>query len=145
MVVNIVEMMKKFKISFIISKKLRGGSKMQEKYLKNVPFEEVLKLKDLIDYSEGRVSSKTLVQRSDLSITLFAFDKGEGLSTHSAPGDAMVYIIEGSVEIKIGEDTKVVLSEGNTTVMPANIPHALEAIEKFKMMLIVVKPEKKNK
>jgi quercetin dioxygenase-like cupin family protein len=137
--------MKKFKISFIISKKLRGGSKMQEKYLKNVPFEEVLKLKDLIDYSEGRVSSKTLVQRSDLSITLFAFDKGEGLSTHSAPGDAMVYIIEGSVEIKIGEDTKVVLSEGNTTVMPANIPHALEAIEKFKMMLIVVKPEKKNK
>jgi quercetin dioxygenase-like cupin family protein len=145
MAVNIVEMMKKFKISFIISKKLRGGFKMQEKYLKNVPFEEVLKLKELIDYSEGRVSSKTLVQRSDLSITLFAFDKGEGLSTHSAPGDAMVYIIEGSVEIKIGEDTKVVLSEGNTTVMPANIPHALEAIEKFKMLLIVVKPEKKNK
>lgn len=115
---------------------------MKEKFLKNIPFEEVLKLKNLVDYSEGRVSSKTLVQRNDLSITLFAFDKGEGLSTHSAPGDAMVYITEGSVKVTIGEDTKVVVSEGETAVMPANIPHALEAIEKFKMMLIVVKPQK---
>lgn len=115
---------------------------MEEKFLKNIPFEEVLELKELVKYSEGRVSSKTLAQRSDLSITLFAFDKGEQLSTHSAPGDAMVYIMDGCVEITIGEDTKVVLKEGQTTVMPANIPHGLEAIERFKMLLIVVKPEK---
>ncbi|WIF95711.1 cupin domain-containing protein [Caminicella sporogenes] len=114
---------------------------MQKKFLKNIPFEKVLELKNLVDYAERRVSSKTLVQRGDLSITLFAFDKGEGLSTHSAPGDAMVYVIEGSVRITIGQDTKVVLKEGQTVVMPANIPHALESIEKFKMMLIVVKPQ----
>ena len=115
---------------------------MQEKFLKNIPFEEVLELKKLVDYAEGRVSSKTLVQRDDLSITLFAFDEGEGLSTHSAPGDAMVYIMEGSVKITIGKDTEVILNEGQTAVMPANVPHALEAIEKYKMILIVVKPQK---
>ncbi|WP_026895699.1 cupin domain-containing protein [Clostridiisalibacter paucivorans] len=115
---------------------------MQEKFLKNIPFEEVLELKSLINYAEGRVSSKTLVQRNDLSITLFAFDKGEGLSTHSAPGDAMVYVIEGSVKVTIGHDTEVVLKEGQIAVMPANIPHALESIEKYKMLLIVVKPQK---
>jgi len=117
---------------------------MQKKYLKNIPFEEVLKLKNLVDYSKGRVSSKTLVQRPDLSITLFAFDSKEGLSTHSAPGDAMAYIIEGSVKVAIGEDIKVILKEGETAVMPANIPHSLDALEKFKMLLIVVKPEKIN-
>lgn len=115
---------------------------MKEKYLKNIPFEEVLKLKNLVEYSEGRVSSKTFAQRNDLSITLLAFDKGEDISTHSAPGDAMVYIMDGCVEITIGEDTKLVLKEGETTVMPANIPHALKAVERFKMLLIVVKPQK---
>jgi quercetin dioxygenase-like cupin family protein len=115
---------------------------MEEKYLKNIPFNEVLVLKDLVNYSEGRVSSKTLVQRNDLSISLFAFDKGEGLSTHSAPGDAMVYVLEGSVHVTIGEDTNVVLKEGQTAVMPANVPHALKSTEKFKMLLTVVKPQK---
>ena len=115
---------------------------MKEKFIKNIPFEEVLELKNLVEYAKGRVSSKTLVQRNDLSITLFAFDKGEGLSTHSAPGDAMIYVMEGSVKVTIGEDTKVVLKEGQTAVMPANIPHALEAIERFKMYLTVVKPQK---
>jgi quercetin dioxygenase-like cupin family protein len=117
---------------------------MNEKFIKNILFEEVLILKDLVDYSEGRVSSKTLVQRKDLSISLFAFDKGEGLSTHSAPGDAMAYVTEGSVKVNIGDDIEVVISEGETAVMPANIPHALYAIEKFKMMLIVVKPQNSN-
>ncbi|WP_347488664.1 cupin domain-containing protein [Desulfoscipio sp. XC116] len=119
---------------------------MKDKFIKNIPFAEVLKLKELVDYSEGRVISKTLVQRDDLTITLFAFDKEEGLSTHSASGDAMVYITEGSVRVTIGMDTEVevVLKEGETAVMPANIPHALEAVEKFKMLLIVVKPQKEN-
>jgi len=116
---------------------------MSEKYLKNIPFEKVVQLNDLVDYKEGRVSSKTLAQRNDLSISLFAFDKGEGLSTHSAPGDAMVYVLEGSVEVSIGEDTVVTMSSGDTAVMPANIPHALDALEPFKMMLTVVKPQVK--
>lgn len=114
---------------------------MNDKFIKNIPFEEIVKLKDIVDYSEGRVSSKTLVQRNDLSISLFAFDKGEGLSTHSAPGDAMVYVTEGSVKINIGDDIEIVLSEGETVVMPSNTPHALHALEKFKMMLIVVKEQ----
>lgn len=118
---------------------------MKEQFLKNITFGEVLDMRNLVDYAEGRVSSKTLVQRNDLSITLFAFDKGEGLSTHSAPGDAMVYITEGSVEITIGKDNKLLLKEGQTAVLPANIPHALDAIEKFKMLLTVVKPQKDNK
>lgn len=115
---------------------------MQEKFIKNIPFEEVVELKGLVEYAQGRVSSKTLVQRDDLSISLFAFDKGEGLSTHSAPGDAMVYILEGSVKVNIGDDIEVVLKQGETAVMPANVPHALEAVEKFKMYLTVVKPQK---
>lgn len=117
---------------------------MSEKFIKNVPFGEIFEFKGLVDYAEGRVSSKTLVQRDDLSITVFAFDKGEGLSTHSAPGDAMAYILEGSVKVNIGDD-EVVLKAGQTAVMPANIPHALSAIERFKMYLTVVKPQKTNK
>ncbi|AOY74509.1 cupin domain-containing protein [Clostridium formicaceticum] len=113
----------------------------KEKFIKNIPFAEVLKMEELTTYQEGKVISRTLAQREGLSITLFAFDQGEGISTHSAPGDAMVYILDGSVEITIGEN-KLILSEGETTVMPANIPHGLKAIEKFKMLLIVVKPVK---
>jgi len=117
---------------------------MSVELFKNIEFEKVLKLKELVAYSEGRVSSKTLAQKEEVSVTLLSFDKGEGLSTHSAPGDAMIIILEGSVRVAIGENPKVVLNEGDTTVMPANIPHALEALEKFKMMLIVVKPNEQE-
>jgi len=117
---------------------------MSAQLFKNIEFEKVLKLKELVAYSEGRVSSKTLAQKEEVSVTLLSFDKGEGLSTHSAPGDAMIIILEGSVRVTIGENPEVVLNEGDTTVMPANIPHALEALEKFKMMLIVVKPNAKE-
>ncbi len=115
---------------------------MSEKFLKNIPFEEVVKLSELVEYKDGRVSSKTLIQRNDLSISMFAFDKGEGLSTHSAPGDAMVYVLEGRVKVTIGDDVVVTMEAGDTAVMPANVPHGLEALEKYKMMLIVVKPQK---
>lgn len=114
---------------------------MSEQFIKNIEFNQVHKMKEIVKYAEGRVSSKTLVNRKDLSMSLFAFDKGEGLSTHSAPGDAMVLILEGSVSIVIGDNPAIVLVEGETAVMPANIPHALEAVEPFKMMLIVVKPQ----
>ena len=113
---------------------------MKDKMLKNIPFEEVVDLKSLIAYSDHNVSSKTLVQRKDMSMTLLSFDKGEGLSTHAAPGDAMVIALEGSVKLVIGE-TEVIVKEGESAVMPANIPHSVDALEKFKMLLIVIKPE----
>ncbi len=113
---------------------------MKDKMLKNIPFEEVVDLKSLIAYSDHNVSSKTLVQRKDMSMTLLSFDKGEGLSTHAAPGDAMVIALEGSVKLIIGE-TEVIVKEGESAVMPANIPHSVDALEKFKMLLIVIKPE----
>lgn len=115
---------------------------MKENYIKNINHGEVLVLKELIQYADGRVSSKTLSQRKDLSISLFAFDEGEGLNTHAASGDAFVYVLDGEVKITIGED-EFELYEGQTIVMPANIPHGLKAIQKFKMLLIVVKPEVK--
>ncbi|MGI6712336.1 MAG: cupin domain-containing protein [Bacillota bacterium] len=111
-----------------------------EKLIKNISLREVLNLKDLVQYSEGTVQSRTLVQRPELGMTLFSFDQGEGISTHSAPGDALVYVYEGKAAIKIGEDENKIVQEGQIIVMPANIPHALEAVEKFKMLLIVVKP-----
>lgn len=113
---------------------------MKNNYIKNINHGEVVVLKELIDYAEGRVSSKTLSQRKDLSISIFAFDEGEGLNTHAASGDALVYVLDGEVKISIGDDL-FDLSEGQTIVMPANIPHGLEAKTRFKMLLIVVKPE----
>ena len=108
--------------------------------IKNMPFSQAVDMASLIDYQEGRVVSRTLAQRLDLSMTLFAFDKGEGISSHSAAGDALVYIMDGTAEITIGEE-KIKASTGEVVVMPANIPHALDAVERFKMFLVVVKPQ----
>ncbi len=116
---------------------------MSNKLIKNIDFGKVIDLKEHISYGEGRVSSVSLAQKSQVSVTLFSFDKGEGLSTHQAPGDAMVTVLEGSVSITI-QDTKLVLKAGETTVMPANVPHGLVAIEKFKMLLIIIKPDKEE-
>ncbi|KAB3527300.1 cupin domain-containing protein [Alkaliphilus serpentinus] len=107
--------------------------------IKNMPLSQATKMVDLIDYHEGQVVSRTISQRDDLSITLFAFDKGEAISTHSSPGDALVHVLDGKAEITIGEE-KIIATEGDVVVMPANIPHGLDAIEKFKMFLVVVKP-----
>ena len=112
---------------------------MNGKFFKNIEFAKVLALKEDVKYAEGQVVSKTLVQTQNVGITLFSFDKGEEISSHSAPGDALVYVSEGEVTITIGDNKPVIVTEGNFIVMPANIPHALEATEKFKMMLIVVK------
>ncbi len=109
------------------------------KFIKNISLGTVLEMAELVTYQEGRVESRTLVQKDEFSMTLFAFDKGEEIGTHSAPGDALVYVLDGSVAIIIGEEEAVTLKFGQTIVMPANIPHSLEATEKFKMLLIVVK------
>lgn len=102
--------------------------------IKNIEFSKALALKDLVGYQEGKVISLTLAQSPGLSVTLFAFAKGEGISTHSASGDAMVYIFDGEAEITIGGEV-VLAKEGEVVVMPTNIPHGLEAIENFKMLL----------
>jgi len=97
-----------------------------------------INLKKDIDYSENGVVSKQVLEKSTGNITLFAFDKEQKLSEHSAPFDAMVQVIEGKVEITI-DKKPYTLQEGETIIMPANIPHALTAVEKFKMLLTMIK------
>lgn len=111
---------------------------MEKKFIKNMEFGKALALEQLVDYQAGKVVSLTLVQNSALTMTLFSFAQGEGVSTHSAPGDAMVYIIDGEAEITIG-DQKISAKKGDTVVMPADIAHGLEAVQQFKMLLILVK------
>ncbi len=110
---------------------------MATKILKNIDLSTVLSLKDLVDYQPGQIVSKTLIQNKSISLTLFAFDKGEEISTHSSHGDAIVTVTEGTGEITIGKNVYS-LTEGKTIVMPAEIPHAVYAGEAFKMFLTVV-------
>ena len=99
---------------------------------------EVLDLESLLDYQEGAVVSRMLLNKKIGTVTLFSFDKGEGLSEHTAPFHALVYVLEGKVEIIISKKPYV-LEKGQMIIMPANDPHALKALERFKMMLIMVK------
>jgi len=107
-------------------------------FMKNIEKSKVIKLKDMVSYEEGKIISITLAQKEHVGITLFAFAAGEGVSTHSAPGDAMVYVLDGKANITVG-DEEFVVGEGETIVMPANVPHAVKAKENFKMLLTVVK------
>ena len=93
---------------------------------------------DSIEYAANSVVSKTIVKRPAGSITLFAFDKGEGLSEHSSPHEAIVQILDGQAEISIAGNAADLVS-GQCIILPANIPHALKANEKFKMMLTMIK------
>lgn len=93
---------------------------------------------NFIDYQEGSVVSKTLLQQPTGTVTLFAFAEGQGLSEHSAPFDAMVVVLDGKAEITIA-GTPNVVSAGEMIIMPANEPHALKALEKYKMLLIMIK------
>ena len=106
------------------------------KYLSEKP--EILDLETLLDYQEGAVVSRMLLNKKIGTVTLFSFDKGEGLSEHTAPFDALVYVLEGKVEIIISKESYI-LEKGQMITMPANDPHALNALERFKMMLIMVK------
>ncbi len=113
-------------------KKTRKGSDMY----KNIEKQVKLQLKDQIDYLPGQVASKTLVQNDLISITIFSFDKGEEISTHASGGDAMVTVLEGTGRFTVGGD-HFLLSEGETLIMPKDIPHAVYGEEPFKMELIV--------
>jgi len=92
----------------------------------------------LIDYQEGAVVSRTVINKDSGTITVFAFDKGQGLSEHTAPFDAFVYILDGVAEITISGKENVVKS-GELIIMPADEPHALDAIERFKMLLVMIR------
>jgi len=95
-------------------------------------------LSSLINYQEGSVVSRTIIDKKEGTVTLFAFDEKQGLSEHTAPFDAIVYIVDGEAEVTIaGKPVRV--KQGEMTIMPANKPHALSAVTKFKMLLIMVR------
>ncbi len=97
-----------------------------------------LNLGNLIAYQEGSVVSRTIIAKDTGNVTLFAFAQGQGLSEHTAPFDALVYLLDGESEITISGKL-VQVKEGDIVIMPANEPHALRAIKKFKMLLVMIK------
>ena len=103
---------------------------------KNIEKQMKLQLKEQVAYQPGQVVSKTLVQNDKVSMTLFSFDKGEEISTHAAGGDAMVTVLEGTGRFTVGDES-FLLNEGETLIMPKDIPHAVYGEEQFKMQLIV--------
>ena len=122
-----------------INRVLRKEPIMADKILKNIEFEKALEMAALVAYQEGQIVSRTLVQNKAVSITLFAFDTGEEISSHESQGDALVYILDGSASITVGGKVHAV-EAGQTIVMPAGVPHALEATSPFKMLLVVAFP-----
>ena len=103
---------------------------------KNIEKETKLHLADLVEYCPGQVVSKTLVQNELVSMTIFSFDKGEEISSHSAGGDAMVTVLDGTGKFTVG-GVENVLEAGETLIMPKDIPHAVFGLKRFKMLLTV--------
>jgi len=112
---------------------MKKVSSDKEKMLANV-----LKLGGLVDYQTGSVVSREIINKKTGTITIFAFDEGQGLSEHSAPFDAMVYVVEGEVEIPIDGKPNH-LKAGEMIILPADHPHSVKALKKFKMMLIMIR------
>lgn len=108
-----------------------------ERLIKNIRKEVPLQIAEEVTYQPGQIVSKTLAQNQYHSLTLFAFDKGEEISTHESGGDAMVVVLDGKGRITI-DGTEHVVNAGETIVMPAGKPHAVYAEERFKMLLIVI-------
>jgi len=109
------------------------------KIIKNFPVEEVTNLAGQVNIQEGQIVSKTLAQNKHVSITIFAFDKDEEISTHDSDGDAMVNVLEGKGKFVI-DGNEYIVSAGESIIMPSRKPHSVYAIEQFKMMLVVVFP-----
>jgi len=99
---------------------------------------KVFSLNESVDYSEGGIVSKTVLKKETGNISLFSFDKGEALSEHTAPFDAMITVVDGKGEVIIGGKS-FLLTSGQSIIMPANITHAVNAVEKFKMVLTMIK------
>ena len=106
--------------------------------MKSITPAKASKVAELIDYQEGSVVSKAIIEGSAGTVTVFAFDRGQGLSEHTAPFDALVNVVEGEAEITVsGSEHKV--TGGEIMLMPANQPHSLKAIDRFKMVLTMIK------
>jgi quercetin dioxygenase-like cupin family protein len=119
-------------MGFMSSDRKPKGAPMKD--LTGKPFDVAARL----DYQDGAVVSREILKKSSGTVTLFAFDQGQGLSEHTAPFDALVQIVDGSAEISIsGKSNR--LKKGEMIIMPANEPHALKAIKKFKMILVMIK------
>ena len=109
------------------------------KIIKNFPVEEVTNLAGNFNIKDGHIVSKTLAQNKHVSITIFAFDKDEEISTHDSDGDAMVNVLEGKGKFVI-DGKEYIVNAGESIIMPSRKPHSVYAIEQFKMMLVVVFP-----
>ena len=114
---------------------LHGGQFMKRDV--EVPTQP-LRFVNLIKYQDGSVVSRTIIAKETGTITLFAFDEGQGLSEHTAPFDALVHILDGEAEVTLS-DKQFLLKKGDMLIMPANQPHALKATKRFKMMLTMIK------
>ena len=99
---------------------------------------EVNRLTDLVDYQQGSVVSRTIMKEKTGTVTAFAFDEGQGLSEHTAPYDALVHVIDGEAKITVSGET-LELGQGEVVILPANQPHALEAAQRFKMVLTMIR------
>ena len=108
-----------------------------EKLIKNIEHKAVLPLSGQVDYLPGQIVSKTLAQNDNHSLTLFAFEEGEAISTHESSGDALVIALDGVAKITI-DGADYVLKAGEAIVMPAKVPHSVFATERFKMLLTVL-------
>ncbi|MFW6437749.1 MAG: cupin domain-containing protein [Armatimonadota bacterium] len=97
-----------------------------------------VEMSGLVDYQEGSVVSRTIIERETGTVTLFAFGEGQGLSEHTTPYDALVHVLDGAARITIGNDDHTVAA-GEMIIMPADIPHALHADEAFKMLLVMIR------
>ncbi len=109
-----------------------------EKQENQLPVAQAVVLKDMVNFETGSIVSRTLTKNKAGNITLFSFDKGQGLSEHSAPFDAFVQILEGKAELTIGGNA-IQAGSGQVVLMPANVPHAVHAPEPFKMLLVMIK------
>lgn len=101
---------------------------------------KILKAEDLVSYQDGSVVSRAIVQKKTGTVTLFAFDEGQYLSEHTAPFDALITILDGSAEIRVG-GTPHHLSAGDMIILPSGIPHAVNATERFRMLLAMIRSE----
>ncbi len=97
-----------------------------------------INIKNSIEYSPNSIVSKTIIDKKSGTVTLFAFDQGQGLSEHTVPFDALASILEGEAEIIIGAEKNIIKAE-ESILMPADIPHAVKANKKFKMLLVMIK------
>jgi quercetin dioxygenase-like cupin family protein len=120
-----------------LTKKTAKVKGMEQKGLEKL-VGQAIRFTDLADYQESSVVSRTIIDKKMGTVTFFAFDRGQGLSEHTAPFDALVYLLEGEAEIVIS-GKPIRLKDGEMVIMPANQPHALRAIKNFKMILTMIR------